>query len=352
MKTRFRRRHLIIITILSLTLITVLLIREINRYPTVKFTLNHGWHPVFSPNGNMIATINGSGNISIWNGENGSLINSFGELAGAPHTIVFSSDSNHIITGGVTRQIGTNRSNGIVQVWDLASGQEILNLITDAREVVGMDVSPDGHYLITTGIGSTDLWNLIDGTLAEELPQISMHRYAGLVDYSPDGRFIALADRDRGPTATGTVLIWDVENNQAFQRIETPSLVHSVAWSPDSLSIAVGEERGTIRIIDIRSGNELAQLSQQRPVEAIDISPNGQFLITSGEIGSMTIWSTSNWEQIVTFRSHTNFQNPVLYIEAAFSPNGHDVLAVKLDRSHSAIEGWMLPDYLISDLDS
>jgi WD40 repeat protein len=102
----------------------------------------------FSPDGGILATVNGSrGSVKMWDARTGRLQNSFraeGEVA----SLAFSPDARTLAASGPRG----------VQLWDLATNQNRLTLRTRSPEAVAF--SPDGRTLAISTDGSVGLWIL------------------------------------------------------------------------------------------------------------------------------------------------------------------------------------------------
>jgi WD40 repeat protein len=88
------------------------------------------------------------------------------------------------------------------QVWDSATGQEILTLKGHTALVTGVVFSPDGKCLATASLDRTaKVW---DAATGQETLTLKGHG-GGLmsVAFSANGRYLATAD------ISGTVQIWD-----------------------------------------------------------------------------------------------------------------------------------------------
>jgi WD40 repeat protein len=98
-----------------------------------------------------------------------------------------------------------------VRLWDVASGEELAFLETDADTGMNLPVfSPDGKLLAAGGnYGDYNvyLWDLATHTIRATL---SAHQDWTFTDFSPDGKLLVSSGVDMETTG-GVVRLWDVE---------------------------------------------------------------------------------------------------------------------------------------------
>lgn len=122
-----------------------------------KFHVNRGEVNcvLFSPDGNTVASGSGSGNIHIWNTNNGNLsLVLKGEMR-AVNKIAFSPDSS-IIAGGCV--------DGTIHLWETDTGRPIKTLIGHKRKITALSFSPDFRTIASGSIdGSLRIWSIAAG---------------------------------------------------------------------------------------------------------------------------------------------------------------------------------------------
>ena len=86
----------------------------------------------------------------------------------------------------------------------------------------------------------------------------------------------------------------------------TPAAVSAVAIAPDGTWLATAGDDGTVRIWDPATGQQRATLTGHTgPVRAVAIAPDGTWLASGGDDGTVRIWDTATGQQRATLTGHT-----------------------------------------------
>ncbi|WP_316573442.1 toll/interleukin-1 receptor domain-containing protein [Nocardia canadensis] len=249
----------------------------------------------FSPDGRRIAAATGDGPIRIWDVETGRLVGT--PLAGydtAPNSVAFSPDGGSIAASG---------KDGTIRWWDIADGRTAVFTGHDGP-VHAVAFSPDGRDLVSGGEDTTvRIWKV--GSPGDGPETLRRHTYpVKSVAWSPDGRRIAsgsvgLAKAAEVAPEFGTaLLLWDARTRQP---VGTPlvgnevlvNAVQSVAFSPDSSTLASGSSDNTVRLWDVGSGRAEGQplTGHAGMVMGVAFSPDGRRLASTAGDGTMRVWN-------------------------------------------------------------
>jgi WD40 repeat protein len=200
--------------------------------------------------------------------------------AGAVLSAVYTSDGAILASGGW---------DGLVALWDPASGQQIAELDPDTERrhrVEDVAFTPDGSLLVSTSWdGTAKMW---DVATHDQIGTLHHEDKVGSVDISPDGSLIVTGSLD------GTARIWDLEGQSLKVLRGHEGGVNDVEFSPDGRLVATAGEDATSRLWDVASGREILILSGHRG-SVIDLSfaPGGDRLATGGADETIRVYILS-----------------------------------------------------------
>jgi len=264
----------------------------------------------YAPDGKTLAVAGDSGEVILWDAATGQPRRELKVYR--PRGVAFSPDGRRLATVPFSRSF---------QVWDVATGKELFRL--QGKNVVQcVAFSPDGQYLLSAHIGSLILWDPSTGKRLREFSlQTTAHPQS--LAFAPDSRTVALG------TSDGDLRLWDLEAGQEVlvltgHRHE----VESVAFSPDGKILASGSLDLTVRLWEVASGKEILTLrGHRRAVTSVVFSPDGK-VVASGsgasrepiwtkEPNKVRLWDVATGEELAPFQGHGT---DVLCL--AFSPDG------------------------------
>ena len=178
--------------------------------------------------------------------------------------------------------------------------------------VASMAFSPDGKILTAGGYdGYVKLWDVSDPARPRQVGQLitgnGSENSVTSVAFSPDGKSLATGGYDFGIRA-GAVMLWDVSDparpgQVGHLTVGNGNGVHSVAFSPDGATLAVGDADGAVTLWNVDNPAQPSQLGQPLTVGNSDsnyaysvaFSPDGKTL-AAGEWGSgAQIWQNASY---------------------------------------------------------
>lgn len=290
----------------------------------------------FTPDGERIAagySYKGEG-IIIWDVKTGKQLNIFKEK-GWVKGLTFSPDNKFMA-------IGINPN--IIEIRETSSGRLVRRFVGYNPETVVF--SSDGK-LFASGAGpwkrfKATVWEMPKGTLVRHLfiPQKDLDFWVNGIDFSPNGRFLAVSGFVNGWTGQSNrcpiAFIWEVKTGCLINTIYCPPklLNHGyyfeagdIDFSPDGKELAVGTKDDAFYIWNFETGRLKIVQREGGRWWAVKFSPDGRFLATSGAQGLLLLWDIKTMREAAALKGH------VLSVYAlAFSPKGDLLASGGMDR--------------------
>lgn len=235
----------------------------------------------------------------------------------------FAKSSDMLVSGG---------HDNTVRVWDAGSGELVKVLRGHGRWVRGCVVSNNGRSVVSAGYdGAARFWD-IEGY--EELRVLRGKVLGGHEDgimaaeFSGNSQRIVTASRDR------TVKSWDLstgEELRQFREGHTFLASNAVTYQNGRyLATSAGDE--TVRLWDVESGSELKSLNGTGQSAALDVSRDGQYVLTGGprrdppkskpKSGSPpALWPARLWDAKTGREIHRMYGHRAMVSAVAISPD-------------------------------
>ena len=255
----------------------------------------------YSPDGSKLA-ICGGGYVpvlQILDATTGFEVASFSSSATTVLSLAYSPDGKSLAAGGTRVNTGNNPTSGVLELWDVSSGQLIKSLPTASSSVNSVAFSPDGTLLAdgTTSAGlvtgDAELWNVKSGSLAKTLDSPSKSVVTS-VAFSPGGKSIVSSGQDyRSATRLlSEVDIWNVPS-AALTTAILPAIFSptGIAYSSDGSTFASWGTRvntaaktidNWVGILNPSTGKVTSSFTPDGVVTSAAFSANGSILATGG----------------------------------------------------------------------
>jgi uncharacterized delta-60 repeat protein len=265
----------------------------------------------FSPNGMYVVSGSWDCTARVWEVRTGK------EIANVTHddwvnSVAFSSDGKYIISGS---------NDSTARVWEAATGKEIGRVTHEKGDVYSVAFSRDGNLVVSGGYENVRVWEII---LNKEVTRMIHAREVNSVAFRPDGMYVASGSKD------GIVHVWDTTTGtEMFHMNSGDDDVFSVAYSSDGRYIVTGGcnqyhggdlcDLGTVRILEVATGQEIAQMTHEGVVYSVAFSPGGNYVVSGGQ-DSARVWETFTGKEITRLTDARGVRS------VAFSRNGQYIV--------------------------
>jgi WD40 repeat protein len=331
---------------------------------------------VFSPDSRMLASGSTDESIRLWDLDTRYSVPSLSDHKGIITSVAFSPNG---------KRLASASSDTSVRLWDVETGKQLRLLSGHTASVSTLVFDHDGERIISgSEDGSIVLWDAEAGDKLARLPASDiaevrfMHgdKELGGPDRKPvavtcialnqDGRMLASAN------GNGWIVLWDIDTHEPvgryyghtiaqqsdeqsqqdpdpdpniFRTLDMLSFiggwrpVRIVIFSPDGEFLASGSDDGSIKLLDVEKGEIAKELSifdedksylspELRNLErmstkvghsalSLAFSPDGRLLASGSEDSDIRLWNIAQSKQVATFSGHAA---PVLSVE--FNHNG------------------------------
>ena len=268
--------------------------------------------PVFSPDGNTLATWSLNATIKLWDVSTGVEATTLKGNTGGGSVLAFSPDGSILASGW---------GDHTLRLWDLETGETSSTLEGLADVVESLAFSPDGTLLASgSRNGAVQLWDVGTGTNSI----LGRSGWVSSVAFSPDGTILASA-------SAGVVMLWDVATETNTAILKGRGSVSSLAFSPDGTLASGSWAGGTIMLWDLTTGNAAILEGHRDGVRSVAFSPDGRTLASSGSANSdrtIMLWEVGTGLQTGLLDGHKTTVGSV-----AFSPDGETLASGSGDRT-------------------
>lgn len=254
--------------------------------------LKHTFLPAvtISPTGTLLASAANDGSVRIWDisGKYPKEWEPISKNTGIVTPIHFSPDGKLLATA--------ERASGITRLFDVSGSKAKPAgvLAPGDGEVWSLAFSPDAKTLVT-GMWFSEMVPKHGALVAWDLTKTPARRAVvipttGLprsITTLPDGKSLVFADQG----LVRRVALADGKDLGVLDCFPSDSTIVSIAIHPDGKHIAVGGYVKEVKILEIATGKEVAQLSEDfKGVESLAFSPDGKSLLIGSKDSKVRIW--------------------------------------------------------------
>ena len=298
----------------------------------------------WSPNGKWFASASYDKTVQVWEAASGRQLLTYKDHRDRVNALAWSPDST---------QLASASNDGTVRVWNALSGSTIFTYSGHNGPVHTLSWSPTysayGNALpsqiASAGIDKTvHIWDATQGTNLYIFRQHTDAVHA--VAWSPDGRRIASAGEDHN------VLVWYPFREQPKKSFFTTftsflsaqrdivkmqshtERVNGLAWSPDSKYIASASSDRWVLIQDAAAGSIAYSygMGSKGMKNCVAWAPNGKHVASGGNDKTVDIWSMATRSSSFVYHGHIGYVTTV-----AWSPDSTRIASAGVDRT---IQVW------------
>ncbi|WP_435604205.1 TIR domain-containing protein [Streptomyces sp. bgisy130] len=236
--------------------------------------------------GPLLVTAGNDGMVRLWDtasGQGRRILRGHGRRIG---TLAFSADGSYL---------AASSNDGFVRLWEPSTGRRLRELTGHSDRLVSAVFSPAGAGRSVLGTSSNDgdvyLWNAATGEYQREIDAETDHVWAEA--FSGDGELLATANDD------DTVRLWyRTTGTHVTTLSQHRGRVRSIAFSSDSRRLATGCDDRVVRLWDVHNSRLTAELDGHRDrVYTVAFGPGDAWLVSASWDGDAIIWVDGRPEQ-------------------------------------------------------
>ncbi len=248
---------------------------------------------------------------------------------------------------------GTRRTS--IGVWDIESGEMISQFDGFEYWPKFQAFAPDGRTILggsftvkpnwdEENLGEIVLWEAATG---EEILRFDYHDDLACVDITRDGTLGLVGSAH----AIGEISLWDIDPESASygesiwrRKMEPlPSAAMDCQFARDDRTYFMATNLGTVEQRDVMTDRLIQVFSGHDGwVLHLDISPDGQQLLSAGRDGNIVLWDIASGHELRRFTGHT-----AGIWEVIFSPDGQYAFSSSFDMS---VLQWRIANWSVDEL--
>jgi Tol biopolymer transport system component len=253
----------------------------------------------WSPDGKRIASASQDETVQVWDAATGDNVLTYRGHTSIVTAVAWSPDGGHIASAS---------QDGAVQLWNATTGAYMFTYRGHMGTVTALAWSPDGTRIASSSWDKTvQVW---DATTGKRLLTYQGHTsIVAAVAWSPDGGHIASASADH------TVQVWDAATGtHVYTYHGHAGPVNALAWSPDSKRIASGSDDHKVMIWDASTGGHVfIYTGHSDAVKVLAWSPDSRYLASTSLDGTVQLWNAAGGTLVFAYQGHTSIVTALVW---------------------------------------
>jgi len=212
---------------------------------------------------------------------------------------------------------------GTLKVWELQCAVVLCTLEGHSEGISGVAVTPDGKIAISASRDCTrKVWDLESGELLKTFPirkgsneapvlingqKIVFNIYNPISEHlavTLDGQKV-ISTTDYPTPWNPTLVVWDLLTGQEeFSLSGHQSSIHDLVIMLDGERVISAANDRTIKVWNLKNGEELFTLADSACVESIALLPDGKRLVSATGNDAIKVWDLENRKELGTLGVH------------------------------------------------
>jgi RNA polymerase sigma factor (sigma-70 family) len=241
----------------------------------------------FAPDGKTLITAGSDGVLRVWDPASGKELRQIPLGTRGLTTLAFTVDSKTVAVA----------SNSI-RLIDLATGKDKLPALGPQHAVGAQPVAPDGRTAATINEGYIQLWDATTGRPRDRIG-VEGHGVAILCP-SADGRTLITIGEDK------TLRVWDVPSGKERRRFDVPGISAApsglLSVTPDGATVVAALNDSSLRVLDSATGKERLNVPGiNEAIHRAALAPDGRTLIVCYSDHTAHVWDVDAGKELRHF---------------------------------------------------